>query len=160
MGVRTWAGIGAVALAFGAAATVTAQASPKAAPRSMAGDGVIHVVLGTGSVVFQDFDHDGMGLGDRLTARGRITRPEGPRIGTVYGDCVVATKVLEGGRWWCRYVLDLPHGQITTEGIDPQGISDVFFSITGGTADYRDARGQAEFVDSQSQTDVYVDLGG
>jgi hypothetical protein len=160
MRVRTWAGIAALALALGATATLTAHASPQAAPRSVAGDGIMHIVLGLGSNVFQDFDQDGMGFGDRLIARGPITRPDGRRIGNGYGDCVVVSKVLEGGRWWCRYVLDLPQGQITTEGLDPQGISDVFFSITGGTGDYRDAQGQAEFVDSSTQTDVSLDLGG
>ena len=160
MRVRTWAGISVLALAIGTAATVTAYASPKVAPQSATGDGIIRLVLTNGNVVFQDFDHDGMGFGDRLIGRGPITRPEGRRIGTSYADCVVVSEVLEGGRWWCRYVLDLPHGQITTEGLDPQGISDVFFSITGGTGDYRGAKGQAEFVDTPDQTDVYIDLSG
>jgi hypothetical protein len=42
------------------------------------------------------------------------------------------------------------------EGLGPRGISDTIFSITGGTGDYRDAAGQAEFADSDSQTDIYI----
>ena len=157
MGIRRWATMAAMALALG---TLAATAVAQAAPRSVSGDGIIHVVFTNGRSVLLDFDHDGMGFGDRLLARGPITRAEGRRIGTGYGDCAVVSEVLEGGKWWCRYVLDLPNGQITTEGLDPRGVSDTIFSITGGTGDYRDARGQAEFVDSESQTDVYIDLDG
>ena len=164
MRVRTWAGIAVLALTIGTAATVTAQASPKAAPESVAGNGIIHLVAGGGGgglSILQDFDHDGMGFGDHTVFRGSLTRPEGRRVGTQYGDCTFFSEGFEdGGRWLCHYLLDLPHGQITVEGLDPRGPSDAFFSITGGTGDYRGAAGQAEFVDSDTQTDIYIDLSG
>ncbi len=159
MNVRRWAAVAALALAMGTmAATVAAQATP----RSVGGDGIIHVVAaGGGLSILQDFDHDGMGFGDRVIFRGPLTRPDGRRIGTEYGDCLFVSESFEsGGSWLCRYLLGLPHGQITAEGLDPRGVSDTLFSITGGTGDYRGARGQAEFVDSESQTDIYIDLGG
>jgi hypothetical protein len=164
MSVRTWAGICVLALAMGTAATVTAQASPSAAPQSSTGDGIIHLVAGGGGgglSILQDFDHDGMGFGDHTLFRGSLTRPGGRRIGTQYGDCTFFSEGFEdGGRWLCHYLLDLAHGQITAEGLDPRGISDTIFSITGGTGDYRGASGQARFVDSESQTDIYIDLDG
>jgi len=99
-------------------------------------------------------------FGDRLVTRGVIADPDsGERVGTAYGDCVVvSTKIGVDGTYWCRYVLDIPQGQITTEGLDPHGPSDVLFSITGGTRAYKEASGHAEFVDSDTQTDVYLVL--
>jgi hypothetical protein len=163
MSVRSWAGVCALALAIGTAATVTAQASPRPAPQTVSGDGIIHLVTagGGGLSILQDFDHDGMGFGDHTVFRGALTRPGGRRIGTEYGDCTFFSEGFEdGGRWLCHDLLDLPHGQIIAQGLDPRGLSDTIFSITGGTGDYRGATGQAEFVDSESQTDIYIDLEG
>lgn len=154
MRTRACATIGAAAVVLATMASVTAQAKPN----SGAGDGIIHVVINGvgGHDVFFDFEHDGLGLGDRLVGRSPVLRAEGRRVGTAYLDCLIVSQEQLGGRYWCRYVLDLKGGQITTEGLDPQGISDTFFSITGGTGEYREARGQAEFVDSESQTDIYI----
>jgi hypothetical protein len=35
----------------------------------------------------------------------------------------------------------------------------VLFAITGGTGAYAGATGQARYVDSETQTDIYIDLG-
>jgi hypothetical protein len=155
MRVRTWATIGVAAVVLAMMAGVAARATPG----SMAGDGIIHLVVGgDGHATFFDLEHDGMGFGDRLVARSPLTREGGRRVGTAYLDCVIVSEVQLGGRYWCRYVLDLRGGQITTEGLDPQGVSDTFFSVTGGTGQYVAAGGQAEFVDSQTQTDIYISL--
>jgi hypothetical protein len=37
-------------------------------------------------------------------------------------------------------------------------VSDTFFSVTGGTGAYMEAEGQAEFVDTPEQTDIYITL--
>jgi hypothetical protein len=158
MRARTWS-ILAVVVAVAVGAAVAAQA---AGAKGASAKHSIHLVLSAeGHAQFLDFEHDGFGFGDRLATRGPIRDPDsGQRVGTAYGDCIVASTVLEPhGKYWCRYVLELPGGQLTTEGLDPHGISDVLFSITGGTAEYRGASGDARFVDSPDQTDIYIDLG-
>ena len=155
MRTRTRTTIGAAAVVLATMAGVTAHATP----RSSAGDGIIHLVIEEdGHATFFDFEHDGLGFGDRLVARSALTNVGGRRVGTAYLDCLIVSEVQQGGKYWCRYVLDLRGGQITTEGLDPQGISDTFFSVTGGTGEYLAAGGQAEFVDSQTQTDIYISL--
>lgn len=44
-----------------------------------------------------------------------------------------------------------------TEGLDPKGVSDTFFAVTGGTRRYVGASGEAEYIDS-SRTDIYITL--
>ena len=109
--------------------------------------------------VFYDFDHNGLGFGDRLESVGPILDgSQSHRIGTTYADCFIADRILvEGSIYDCTYVLKLGDGTITTQGLDPHGVSDVFFAITGGTGAYVDASGQAEYIDS-NVTDVYIDF--
>jgi hypothetical protein len=154
----------AAVVAVLAAATVgvgLAQAGSATASRS--GD-VIHVVLpatGTHSQFF-DFDGDGLTLGDRLA----IIAPmldvgQTERVGTAYGDCWVGdSRLNEGSPYVCSYILRFKGGTITTEGLDPHGLSDVFFSITGGTGVYQGLGGQAEYIDTAPQTDIIITLDG
>jgi hypothetical protein len=72
-------------------------------------------------------------------------------------DCLIVSGVLEGGTFNCTYVLKLKEGDITTHGIDPEGPSDVFFSVTGGTRAYRGASGQARHIDTDV-TDILIEL--
>jgi hypothetical protein len=122
-------------------------------------DDPIHVVVGLGGHdEFLDFNGDGLGLGDRLAAVGPLLdESQAERIGTAYLDCVIVSRVLEGGKFDCTYVLKLKDGDITTHGIDPQGPSDVFFAVTGGTGAYRGASGQARYIDTDV-TDIIIDL--
>jgi hypothetical protein len=123
-------------------------------------DDPIHVVVGPGGHdEFLDFNRDGLGLGDRLASVGPLLdESQTERIGTAYLDCLIVSRVLEGGGTFdCTYVLKLKDGDITTHGIDPQGPSDVFFAVTGGTGAYRDASGQARYIDTDV-TDIIIDL--
>ena len=80
-------------------------------------------------------------------------------MGTSYLDCWVGASVLqEGSPYVCDYVLKFKDGNITTQGLDPHGVSDVFFSLTGGTGAYEGATGQAEYIDSETQTDIIITL--
>jgi allene oxide cyclase-like protein len=149
-----------VAVAVAAAATVgvgLAQAGKASAPRNIAS---IHLVIpAAGHVKFNDFDHDGLTLGDTLTVVSPLfDKSQSRRVGTAYGECIVAgRRLLEGTPYDCTYVLKLGRGTITTQGLDPHGRSDVFFAITGGTGAYADADGQAEYIDS-SVTDIIIKL--
>jgi hypothetical protein len=155
MGIRTWATAGAVALALATGVSVTAAATPKSAAGS-----TFHFSFAGGVSATYNMKHQGAGFGDRLVSRGPISAETGGRIGTAYGDCLIVTHELESGTFWCRYVLDLHNGQITTEGLDPHGVSDVFFSVTGGTGAYAGRPAEAEFVDSATRTDVYIHFLG
>jgi hypothetical protein len=122
---------------------------------------VIHVVVpARGHVQFFDFEGDGLTLGDRLaTVSPILDAGRTERLGTSYGDCWVgAPRLREGSPYICSYVLTFERGTITTHGLDPHGRSDVFFSITGGTGAYRDIGGQAEYIDTDSQTDIIIRL--
>jgi hypothetical protein len=141
-----------------AAVAVTASAAV-AASGSSSHKGAIHVVALVGHLEQLDYNRDGIGFGDDFIFRGPLVDPAtGNRVGTAYGDCQVATMNLAGGTFRCSYLLDLPDGNLTTEGLDPRGDSDTFFAITGGTGSYSTAAGEAEYVDSAGQTDIYIDL--
>lgn len=150
----------AAIVAVAGAATVgvgLAQAGEASAPGN---GGVIHLVVPTtGQVKFNDFDHDGVTLGDTLTVVSPLfDRSQTRRMGTAYGECVVAgRRLLEGTPYDCTYVLRLKRGTITTQGLDPHGSSNVFFAVTGGTGAYAEARGQAEYIDT-SVTDIIIRL--
>ena len=154
----------AAVVAMLAAATVgvsLAQAGSATASRSR---DAIHVVLpATGSHVrFFDFDGDGLTLGDRLAAvSAMLDVGQTKRVGTAYGDCWVGDATLkEGSPYVCSYILRFKDGTITTQGLDPHGLSDVFFSITGGTGAYQGLGGQAEYIDTATQTDIIITLRG
>ena len=89
-------------------------------------------------------------FGDTLTVVSPLfDKSQTRRMGTAYGECVVAgRRLLEGTPYDCTYVLKLKRGTITTQGLDPHGVSDVFFAVTGGTGAYAEASGQAEYIDS------------
>jgi hypothetical protein len=122
-------------------------------------DDTIHVVFGPGSHdEFLDFNGDGLGLGDRFAAVGPLLdESQTERIGTAYLDCLIVSRVLEGGAFDCTYVLKLKDGDITTHGIDPHGPSDVLFAVTGGTGAFREARGQARHIDTDV-ADILIEL--
>jgi hypothetical protein len=44
-----------------------------------------------------------------------------------------------------------------THGIDPEGPSDVFFAVTGGTGHYSEVSGQARYIDTDV-TDIIIHL--
>ena len=120
----------------------------------------IHLVsgVGPGHEEFFDFNHDGLGFGDRLVAVGPLlNKSQTRRVGRLYLDCVIVSRVQPGGAYDCTYVLKLEGGDIMTHGIDPQGSSDVFFAVTGGTGTYREASGQAHYIDTDV-TDIIIHL--
>jgi hypothetical protein len=125
-------------------------------------DGPIHLVPGPGgSIQFFDFANDGLTLGDRLASFGSLLDGDsGRRVGTGYLDCWVGDdELLDGSPYVCTNTLRFRDGStIVTQGLDPHGLSDVYFAITGGTGLYEGASGQAQYVDSESQTDIYLYL--
>jgi hypothetical protein len=144
------------ALAVTMVSIALAQDSEETAPGE-----TIHVVVGPQSRdEFLDFEEDGLDFGDRFVGKGPLfDESRTTRVGTFFLDCVIATRVLEGGSFNCTYVLKLEDGDIMTHGIDPQGRSRQLFAVTGGTGRYRHATGQALHIDTDV-ADIIIDLAG
>lgn len=144
-----------------AAVTVGIAAAQSARGAAGSAQQTIHVVVGPGPSEFFDFGQDGFGLGDRLAAVSQLLDEHGHRVGTSYLDCWVASpRLMDQSPLDCTYVLKLRGGDITIQGIDPHGLSDVFFSVTGGTGQFAGASGQAEHIDSATRTDIIITLDG
>ena len=129
---------------------------------SAAGDQTVHVSMPFEHLTTKalDFGAEGMGLGDRFAFRGALlNRMQTHRVGTVHGECVVQIPLARNpGLFRCSYLLSLRDGQITLEGRDPAGPGDSAFAVTGGTGSYRNARGEAIFTDTSSQTEMVIHL--
>jgi hypothetical protein len=125
-------------------------------------NGTIHVVTGSsgGTDQFLDFAGNGLTLGDRLAVVYPIlNEDQTERVAKGYLDCWVgAPKLLDNSPYVCTNILKFHDGIIITQGLDPHGLSDVLFAITGGTGAYVGATGQARYVDSETQTDIYIEL--
>lgn len=112
----------------------------------------IRVDLTPGSTTFLDLDGDGrIDRGDRFTGRQRLVDPAtDERIGRASSECIAMTRIVveeSRGTWVCTYVLELPEGHILLQGKDPAGLGPYVLAVTGGTAPYRNARGEADLVD-------------
>jgi hypothetical protein len=125
----------------------------------------IHVVSGPGAtarVAFLDLNRPGLRLGDSLAGRGPVFDPTtNQQVGSAYSTCWVArTLIRNHGLYNCTYLLKLADGTITLQGLDPHGPGSSPFAVTGGTGAYRDARGDAVFIDSTTVTDMQISLTG
>ena len=109
-----------------------------------------------------DFDHDGLGLGDRAASRGPLTDSGGTQVGTAYGDCVVHRRIVDfdTGLWNCTYVLELTDGDLILQGLDPRGSGEYEMAVLGGTGAYASATGDATFTDTDEGTDMAIRLNG
>jgi hypothetical protein len=130
--------------------------------RPAAGETVIHVVLPGDGVTYKfvDIGHDGLRLGDRLAARGRLVdENESERVGTAYFECLVQRRIvgLSQGLFNCTYVLKLADGDIILKGLDPRGEGASEFAVLGGTGAYGTATGDATFTDT-ANTDIVIRL--
>jgi hypothetical protein len=113
----------------------------------------IRVGLTGGRVAFVDLDRDGrIDTGDRVTGRSLVADlATGERVGREFADCVAMTRIVveqQKGTWVCTHVLALADGHIILQGEDPAGVGSNVLAVTGGTGLYKDARGQADQVDT------------
>jgi hypothetical protein len=95
---------------------------------------------------FVDVGPAGLSPGDLYVFSDDVSFPSDTvtKIGRADGRCMFIDVNLDGPRFGCTIITTLPKGMITTEGvlINAPG-SHNEGAITGGTGDYRDARGQA-----------------
>ena len=123
------------------------------------GQTVLHLVLPGNHQKVREVDQygDGLRLGDRVAARGRLNDADGERVGTSYGDCVVHRRIRDAatGLWNCTYVLDLEDGELTLKGLDPRGPGTYEMAVLGGTGAYANASGDATFTDGFDETQTF-----
>ncbi len=152
--IATAAAVALLAVAFGGVVP-TAAAGSSPATRE-----IVVVVQGDAQVsTFLDFFEDGLTQGDRLVVRGPLVdRAETHQVGRVTGECVVVSNRITHteGLWRCSYLLNLPVGDLTIEGIDPRGPGNSKFAVLGGTERYRTAAGDADLVDTRTRTKMYL----
>jgi hypothetical protein len=130
---------------------------------SARGQTVLHVVVPQGDIraAFVDVNHDGLRLGDRISARGpAVDESQTERLGTAYVQCLVHRRIIEPnkGLWNCNYVLELADGDIVLQGLDPRGPGVYEMSVLGGTGAYAGASGDATFTDVVSEAGDYTDM--
>ena len=58
----------------------------------------------------------------------------------------------------CTHVLELPDGHLNLQGKDPSGLGSHVFAVTGGTGLYRNARGEADEVDTDIAEEITIHL--
>lgn len=85
-----------------------------------------------------DLTTNGDSTGDLLTFHNDVyDESNSDIVGTSHGDCV---RIEVGVSWQCRWTTTLPNGSITVEGPFLDAGPSVL-AVTGGTGDYRGARG-------------------
>ena len=86
----------------------------------------------------------------------------GENVGPSLLDCVAQTHIVDAaacrGTWLCKVVLVLAEGNILLQGKDPAGDGPYTFAVIGGSGAYRDARGQADAVDTSTSTTFTIHL--
>jgi allene oxide cyclase len=130
----------AAVLIFGLATGAFAQdASPVAQTEGLPGGIVLRVVERAETDTVTDLGATGDSIGDQLAFGNPIYDPANQtKLGDDQGFCV---RTVVGKSWECVWTLILPEGQITVEG-PFYDAADSVLAITGGTGNYRDARGQ------------------
>jgi hypothetical protein len=105
---------------------------------------VIHVVEHATTDTVIDLEAEGDSTGDLLTFHNEVyDETDSDLVGTDQGDCIRIDT--DAGTWECRWVTVLEGGSITVEGPFSDSGPTVL-AITGGTGQYRDARGQMRLL--------------
>ena len=150
------------ALVIGVVATVVTVGVGGAGAESA--ELVVETRGGGNPLGFLDIGHDGrIDIGDRLSGRVPIVDPAtGADAGSSLLDCVAQTRTVDAavghGAWLCTVVFVLPDGNLHLQGKDPAGAGPYTFAVMGGTGAYRDARGEADALDTFTGTTFTVHL--
>jgi hypothetical protein len=112
---------------------------------SVAGPNVlrVHVIEHATTDTLVDLTANGDSTGDLLTFHNEVFDDRNREaIGTSHGDCV---RIEVGVSWQCRWTTNLEVGSITVEGpFFDEGPS--VLAVTGGTGEFRAARGSMRLV--------------
>jgi len=130
-----------VLLAVTAVGAVAATAAFAGSSPGLTGPRVIHVVERPVTDQIIDIGRKGDSPGDQLPFANPIYNGSNSRrVGSDQGNCVRASA--SQGRWECMWTTFLGGGQITVEGPFIDSKTTTLLAITGGTGDFRNARGQ------------------
>jgi hypothetical protein len=93
-----------------------------------------------------DLGQPGVSLGDMDVYSGNAIR-DGRRVGQGGGSC--QTLHVDGDKVTrqCLITMELEHGSVTMQSLWTSGTSPLDMAISGGTGDYRNARGTVRFWD-------------
>jgi hypothetical protein len=125
------------------------------------GQNALNFVIGPGKLSVVDLGHNGLRLGDRISARSPLLDgSQSERVGTAYLQCLVHERIIDPdkGLWNCNYVLELTDGDILLQGLDPRGPGEYEVAVIGGTGAYAGARGDATFTDVGHDADNYTSM--
>jgi len=112
---------------------------------SVAGRNVlrIHVIEHATTDTVVDLTANGDSTGDLLTFNNEVFDEDNQTVvGTSHGDCV---RIVAGVSWQCRWVTTFEVGSLTVEGPFFDASPSVL-AITGGTGEFRGARGSMRLV--------------
>lgn len=112
---------------------------------SVAGPNVlrIHVIEHATTDTVVDLTANGDSTGDLLTFHNEVfDEATGDVVGTSHGDCI---RIEVGVSWECRWVTTLEVGSLAVEGPFFDASPSVL-AITGGTGEFRGARGSMRLV--------------
>ena len=124
---------------FGLSTGVFAQEATPTSPEVLPGGIVLRVVERAENNTIVDLGESGDSIGDLLVWNNPIYDPSNQtKLGDDQGSCV---RTVVGQAWECTWTLILPEGQLTVQG-PFYDTADSILAITGGTGNYRDARGQ------------------
>ncbi|WP_327425787.1 allene oxide cyclase barrel-like domain-containing protein [Streptomyces sp. NBC_01236] len=141
----------------------TAAAATPADSQNGTGEKIIRLVATIrGECTFIDQDNDGEDEpGDQAVCTDDLAR-DGVNVGHDGRVCTLLRIEPDGsGEEQCEITLSLPKGQITVQGLDEFPAGGTFEydqAITGGTGEYRAARGYIHVVVSESQADLTIHL--
>jgi hypothetical protein len=141
----------------------TAAASTPADSQNGTGEKIIRLVATIrGECTFIDQDNDGKDEpGDESVCIDDLAH-DGVNVGHDGRVCTLLRfEPDDSGEEQCEVTLSLPKGQITAQGLDEFPASGTFEydqAITGGTGEYREARGYIHVVVRESQADLTIHL--
>ena len=154
-----------IAVGF-AVVAIAAMAAGLALPGTSGASGAAgleRAVLYIDAAWFENFDRPVLEPGDRAVASAVLRdRQGGARIGTGWADCVVVVRITsdQAGKFMCSWILTLPDGRLSMQGLDRRGPGPAVFAVTGGTDGYATARGVVHARDTQfrDRTVLHFDL--
>jgi hypothetical protein len=107
---------------------------------------VMEMQVTTDQYTTPDLDPPGPSLGDLYVYSGHAVQ-DGSRVGQGGGTCQVIQVDGEQITTQCVLTIELERGSLTAQALWVTGASPLDMAITGGTGDYREARGTARFWD-------------